>query len=83
MTLGCTISEAQERLSLSEFRQWLKYRVKRGSLNWGMRIERGTAMLAALYANSHTKDGGYKIYDFMPHDIEQPLTLDQAIESWA
>ncbi|HEY0290687.1 MAG TPA: hypothetical protein VGC62_27400 [Pseudomonas sp.] len=68
---------------MSEFRQWQKYRAKRGSLNWGMRIERGTAMLATLYANSHSKDGGYKIYDFMQHDAERPVTLEQAMESWA
>lgn len=40
-------------------------------------------MLATLYANSHSKDGKYKIYDFMPNDVEPPLTLDQAMESWA
>lgn len=70
-------------MSLAEFRQWLKYRAKRGSLNWGMRIERGTAMLATLYANSHSKDGGFKIYDFMPHDSEPALTLEQAMDAWA
>lgn len=69
-------------MSFVEFRQWLKYRAKRGSLNWGMRIERGTALLATLYANVHSKNGGYKIFDFMPHDAEEPLTLEQAIERW-
>ncbi len=39
-------------------------------------------MLATLYANVHSKNGGYKIYDFMPHDAEQPLSLEQAMESW-
>jgi hypothetical protein len=48
-----------------------------------MRIERGTAMLAALYANYKNPNGGYKIYDFMPHDSEQPLTLERAMETWA
>ncbi len=67
---------------MSEFRQWLKYRALRGSLNIGMRVERGVALLATLYANSHFKDGGYKIYDFMPHDSEPPVSLEQAMESW-
>ncbi|WP_256675707.1 hypothetical protein [Pseudomonas sp. R5(2019)] len=40
-------------------------------------------MLATLYANTHSKDGGYKIYDFMPHEVEAPISLDQAMESWA
>lgn len=48
-----------------------------------MRIERGTAMLAALYANSKSTKGGFKVYDFMQHDSEQPLTLEQALETWA
>lgn len=40
-------------------------------------------MLAALYANTNSSNGGYKIYDFMPHDSEQPLTLERAMETWA
>ena len=61
----------------------MKYRNRRGSLNVGMRVERGAALLATLYANTHTKDGGYKVYDFMPHDSERAVTLEQAMESWA
>lgn len=61
----------------------MRYREKRGSLNWGMRIERGVATLAVLYANANSKNGGYSLYDFMPHDSEQPLTLEQAMETWA
>lgn len=83
MTFGCTIAEAMARLSYPEFRQWCKYRRKRGSLHLGMRVERGNAMLATLYANTHSSKGGFKIYDFMQHDSEQPLTLEQAMESWA
>ena len=83
MCFGCSIAEAMAKLSYPEFRQWVKYRKKRGSLNLGMRIERGAAMLATLYANTKSKKGGYKIYDFMLHDSEQPLTLEQALEAWA
>lgn len=79
---GRTIAEAQERISYREYLTWLKFRNKRGSLHTGMRIERGTAMLATMYANTLSKDGGYKIYDFMPHEEEPVLTLDQAFESW-
>jgi hypothetical protein len=60
----------------------VKYRALRGSLNVGMRVERGAAVLAALYANTHTKDGGYKIYDFMPHEVEAAISLDEAKNSW-
>lgn len=79
---GSTIAEAKERLSYPEFLQWVKYRRKRGSLNLGMRVERGSALLATLYANSHSKRGGYKVYDFTPHDEEPPITLDQAKDTW-
>ena len=67
---------------MSEFRQWVKYRKLRGSLNVGMRVERSAALLATLYANFQTKNGGYQIYDFMQHDAEKPPSLEQAIESW-
>lgn len=46
-------------------------------------MERAAALLATLYANVHTKDGGYSIYDFMPHDSGKAITLEQALESWA
>ena len=47
-----------------------------------MRVERGAALLATLYANAHSKVGGHKIYDFMPHDEEPAVTIEQAMESW-
>ena len=68
---------------MPEFRQWVKYRKLRGSLNVGMRVERSAALLATLYANFKTKNGGYTVYDFMPHDAEKPPSLEQAMESWA
>jgi len=48
-----------------------------------MRIERGCALLATLYANTHTDKAKYKIYDFMPHESEPELTLEEAMASWA
>lgn len=80
---GRTITEAQRRLSYREFLTWMKYRRKRGSMNFGMRIERGTAMLATLYANSKSRHGGYTIFDFMPHAEEAAISLEDAMESWS
>lgn len=48
----------------------------------GMRVERGAALLATLYANTHTKDGGYTVYDFMPHESAPVVSLEQAMETW-
>nr|WP_082816396.1 hypothetical protein [Pseudomonas citronellolis] len=79
---GRTIAEAQQRLSYREFMAWSRYRAKRGTLHIGMRVERGSALLATLYANSHSKNGGFKLYDFMPHESEPVLTLEQAMETW-
>jgi hypothetical protein len=79
---GRTIAEAQERISYPEFIAWARYRAKRGSLHPGMRIERGAALLASLYANSHSKQGGYSLTDFAPYHDEPVVSLDQAMESW-
>ena len=79
---GNTIAEAQQRLGYQEALQWMRYRNKRGSLNLGMRVERGSAQLAVLYANAHSKNKDHKIYDFMPHMEEPPMTLEQAMDMW-
>jgi hypothetical protein len=79
---GSTIQEAQSRVSYDEFQSWAAYRRKRGSFNIGMRIERGAALLATMYVNKNSKHGGYKLYDFMPHETEPPLSVEQAMEQW-
>ncbi|WP_444956790.1 phage tail assembly protein T [Microbulbifer sp. ZKSA002] len=80
---GCTIEEAQRRLSYQEVQSWAKYRELRGSLHPGMRIERSTALLATLYANAHRGKGApAKITDFMPHEKEPEISLEQAMKTW-
>ena len=79
---GRTIAEAQERISYPEFLQWVIYRRKRGSLNLGRRVEHGSALLATLYSNSKSKNGGHKIHDFMPHEDEPAVSLEKAMETW-
>lgn len=80
---GRTIAEAQQRISYPEFIKWAQYRAKRGTLNLGMRMERGSALLAALYANAHRDKNSpaYKIHDFAPHHDQPELTLDD-LKSW-
>ncbi len=81
---GRTIAEAQELMSYPEFLKWVKYRQKRGTLNLGMRVERGSALLATLYANTHSgKDKKFTIYDFMPHESEPEVSLEEAMENWS
>lgn len=81
---GRTIEEAKANISYPEFLSWVAYRQKRGSLHTGMRVERGSALLAALYTNAHKKKDAepVKIYDFMPHESEPAISLDQAMDAW-
>ena len=81
---GRTIAEAKDRISYSEFRVWAAYRQRRGSLNTGLRVEQGLAMLASLYANARRKEGtpAFDLFDFAPHLDRPELTLDDAMKAW-
>lgn len=80
---GRTIAEAQQRISYTEFVRWTQYRAKRGTLNIGLRTERGSALLATLYANAHRKERSavYKLHDFAPYHDQPELTLDD-LKDW-
>lgn len=79
---GRTIAEAQATVSYREFLTWISYRRKRGTLHTGMRLDNGFALLASMYANTHSK-GGFHLRDFAPyHDDDPVLTLEQAMETW-
>ncbi|MGK0663645.1 phage tail assembly protein T [Serratia marcescens] len=84
---GRTVAEAQERLSLSEFRLWMKYRNKYGSLNPMMRTEWGAALVASTIANvNRGKDTPpFLITDFAPHleYKEKTISLDEAMKEWS
>lgn len=60
----------------------MAYIRKRGTLNTGMRVEHGAALIACVLANINSKKGGFKVYDFMPHEEEPPETLEQAMDTW-
>lgn len=81
---GRTIAEAQQRISYPEFVRWAQYRSKRGSLNQGLRIERGTALLATMYANAHRKEHApaYELHDFAPYHDQPEATLEDAMANW-
>ena len=79
---GNTIAQAQLSLSYGEFVAWVQYRRKRGSLNAGLRVEHGAALLATMYSNTHSKDGGFKLHDFAPHLDAPRVSLKEAMETW-
>lgn len=49
-----------------------------------MRVERAGALLASMYANNHRPKGteAFKLFDFMPHQDEPAISLDEAMEKW-
>jgi hypothetical protein len=47
-----------------------------------MRLDTGFALLASMYANTHSKKGGYKVHDFSPYADEPDIDLDTAMETW-
>ena len=80
---GNTIAEAKERVSYTEYAAWVAYRRKRGSFNTGRRVDRAIGLLAALYANSKSKNGGFKMYDFTPYDEEPAIDIQDAMKQWS
>jgi len=79
---GRTIAEAKCNMSHAEFMDWIAYRSKRGSFFVGRRVEVAIASWMALYANAHSKNGGYDLYDFAPHEDAPEWSLDRAKKEW-
>lgn len=80
---GRTIEEAQRRMSVEEVRRWAMYRMRRGSLHVGMRIEHAAALIAQLLANRYRKEGAevFQLHDFAPHMDEPDLTIED-LKNW-
>jgi len=61
---------------------WRSYIQRRGSLNVGRRVEQSLASLCLMFAQANFKQTDLSRYDFMPHEDEPEITLEQAIEQW-
>lgn len=79
---GNTIEKAKEAMTYREFKSWSAYRMKRGPLNPSRKIERSIAMLATLYANAHSKNPRFRLWDFCEHEEEPAISLEQAKKQW-
>lgn len=79
---GRTIAEAQHRMSAREVGIWMAFREKYGSLHMGRRVEQAQATTSAILANANSEKGGHTVYDFMPHEEEPELTLEEAMAQW-
>jgi hypothetical protein len=81
---GWTVSEAKERLTYAEAMQWHTYLERRGTLNLGLRIEEGFALLAMMI--NRALGGRANMSTFMPHfgPIQQasaePISAEDALQ---
>lgn len=76
---GTTLAEAKERMGQDELQTWAQYRRKHGSLNLGLRIEQGAA-LVAYCANQRRGDLG----DYLPRREadDGAAALERAMKEW-
>lgn len=70
MALGGTVGELQQRMSLAEYYQWVRYRNKNGQMNDVRRFDRPAALLAHLITCVASKNPK-KINDFLPFGVEE------------
>ena len=87
---GRTVEEAKANLSNVEFLDWVAYANQKGTLNLGIRLEWGVAMICMLLSKGFKikREGGgdFKLQDFMPHirkddDEESELTFEMAAQA--
>lgn len=74
---GRTIAEAKERMSHAEFFAWCTYIQKRGSLNFGQRLEQGVALLASVVNRS--AGGKAQMSDFLPDREEKDMASIEGV----
>lgn len=60
---------------------WEAYIVKRGSLNIGLRLEQGFALLATLIRQA-MGDKNAQMADHLPHFEKPELSLEEAMKLW-
>ena len=70
---GQTVAEAKERMAYSEALMWSAFIRKRGSLNTGLRLENGFALLAVMI--NRAVGGKATMEDFMPHADQKVADL--------
>lgn len=78
---GCSVAEAKESLSHEEVLKWQGYRERRGTLNLGLRVEVGFALIA--YSINRALGGKANMDDFMPHMAEQEATISDIMNMLA
>lgn len=70
---GSTVAQAKENVSYSEAMMWSAYIRKRGTLNLGLRVENGFAIIATML--NRALGGKASMEDFMPHADKKQAEL--------
>lgn len=75
---GRTIAEAQRNMTQQEFKKWILFRNKRGSIFTGRRVEQAIGNWMAHYSRYKVKEGvEVDAFDFMPHEEAPVLTYEE------
>jgi hypothetical protein len=78
---GCTVDELKARMSYAEALGWQEYVSRRGSLNIGMRLEAGFALIAMVI--NRALGGHATLADFMPHYEQPEATIEDVMSMLA
>ena len=64
-----------------EVQQWAEYRLRRGSLNIGRRVEQACANMMTIHLNSQIKEQSKKIdpLELMPHEDDVEVGFEEQI----
>ena len=81
---GNSIESVKANLTAYEVSQWREYRLRRGSLNVGRRVEQSTAHLMAWYHNGKVKrEHWVDALELMPHEDDLIETLEDGLMAMA
>ena len=77
---GNTIDTVKANLTAYELSQWREYRLRRGSLNVGWRIEQSTAHLMAWYHNGKVQRKHWvDAIELMPHEDDVEVSFEEMV----
>ncbi len=75
---GNSIESVKANLTAYEVSQWREYRLRRGSLNVGRRVEQSTAHLMAWYHNGKVKrEHWVDALELMPHEDDVEIGFEE------
>ena len=77
---GNTIDTVKANLTAYELSQWREYRLRRGSLNVGRRIEQSTAHLMAWYHKGKVQRKHWvDAIELMPHEDDVEVSFEEMV----